>query len=262
MQHMKSIVVSNELRYSETISPLIYGEFIEPLNDLIPGMWAEKVRDRSFEGVLQPAQVYPPGQDWVYPRWHTFTAAGIQFNHWPSQPNELEMITAGATLTLDAENPCVGRQSARVTVHGATQLPFTAGIAQPDIAVQAGQVLNLELYLRGDAAATRDGRVTVMLGRNYGVFFRAYAQSTLSGLNQEWQCFSGTLTSSVTDEHATLAIGLPQPGTFWVDKVSLMPQDALHGWRPDVVQAIRALKPGIIRFGGSSLIFYDWRAGV
>jgi alpha-N-arabinofuranosidase len=29
-----------------------------------------------------------------------------------------------------------------------------------------------------------------------------------------------------------------------------------------VVQAICALKPGIIRFGGSSLIYYDWRAGV
>ena len=262
MPEVKSISVSNELLFNDLVSPLIYGEFIEPLNDLLPGMWAEKVRDRSFEGVLQPAQVYPPGQNWVYPRWQTFSAAIAQFDHWPSQPTELEMVQAGASFTLDTEDPYVGRQSARVTVQGAPGLPFVAGIAQVNIAVQAGQALNLELYLRGDADAVRDGHIRVMLGRNYGVFFRAYAQVTLDHLSPEWQCFGGTLTSPITDEHATLAIGLSAPGTFWVDKVSLMPQDARHGWRPDVVQAIRALKPGIIRFGGSSLIFYDWRAGV
>src|SRR5579864_3681442 len=32
-----------------------------------------------------------------------------------------------------------------------------------------------------------------------------------------------------------------------------MPDDAIGGWRPDVVAAVRALKPGIIRFGGSAL---------
>jgi alpha-N-arabinofuranosidase len=262
MPEVKTILVSDAPLYDGLISPLIYGEFIEPLNDLLPGMWAEKVRDRSFEGVAQPAQVYPPGQNWVYPRWQTFTAAGGQFDHWPSQPSELEMLQAEATLTLDAEHPFVGKQSARVNVQSAGTSPFVAGISQAEIAVQAGQAMHLELYLRADAATARAGQVTVLLGRNYGVFFRPYAQVTLNGLSQDWQCFGGTLTSPVTDEHATLAIGISQPGTFWVDKVSLMPQDALRGWRPDVVQAICALKPGIIRFGGSSLIFYDWRTGV
>jgi alpha-N-arabinofuranosidase len=49
---------------------------------------------------------------------------------------------------------------------------------------------------------------------------------------------------------------------FWLDKVSLMPHDHQHGWRADVVTAVRAMKPGIIRFGGSSLIYYQWECGI
>src|SRR5262249_50692882 len=41
--------------------------------------------------------------------------------------------------------------------------------------------------------------------------------------------------------------------TLWLDNASLMPVDTVGGWRRDVVDAVRALKPGIIRFGGSAL---------
>ncbi len=66
----------------------------------------------------------------------------------------------------------------------------------------------------------------------------------------------------VTDDDATLVIGTSAAGTFWVDMVSLMPHDHVLGWRRDVVEAVRAARPGIIRFGGSSLIYYDWRIGI
>ncbi len=43
-----------------------------------------------------------------------------------------------------------------------------------------------------------------------------------------------------------------------------MPERTVGGWRPDVVEAVRALKPGVIRFGGSALDDsnlgeFDWR---
>jgi alpha-L-arabinofuranosidase len=234
-------------------------------------MWAERVQDRSFEGVLQPVQVFPPGQTWTHPRWKSFAAAQPQFDHWPDQPAELEMVTAEAAFELDQNHPFIGRQSAKVSVDGAHNVPnapgrdatapsFVAGIAQDDIAVKQGEKLNVEIFLRGDGTA--DETVTVLLGCNYGVFFRAYAQLEFTGVTGEWRKFSGVLTPTVTDAHATLAIGLSRPGAFWVGKVSLMPQDNECGWRRDVVEAVRALKPGIIRFGGSSLIYYDWRIGV
>ncbi len=40
---------------------------------------------------------------------------------------------------------------------------------------------------------------------------------------------------------------------MWLDNLSLMPEDSVSGWRRDVVEAIRELKPGVIRFGGSAL---------
>ncbi|MCL5999414.1 MAG: hypothetical protein M1546_25630 [Chloroflexi bacterium] len=257
----KHITLTAEPLFQGSLSSLIYGEFIEPLNDLLPGMWAEKVQDRSFEGVLQPAQVYPPGQNWVQPHWKSFTSALPRFDHWPDQPAELEMLDVGATFELDRDHPWVGRQSARVSVRGAGAdgIGFVAGIAQDAIAVRRGEKLDVELYLRGDGLT--NGTVTVLIGRNYGVFFRAYDRVELTGLTSEWQKFSAVLAPAVTDDGASLAIGISQPGTFWIDKVSLMPQDHVCGWRRDVVEAVRALKPGIIRFGGSSLIFYDWRIG-
>ena len=54
-ESLARIVILPDALYEEPISPLIYGDFVEFLGELIPGMRAEKVRDRAFEG-LQPAE--------------------------------------------------------------------------------------------------------------------------------------------------------------------------------------------------------------
>jgi len=41
-----------------------------------------------------------------------------------------------------------------------------------------------------------------------------------------------------------------------------MPQDSVFGWRRDVAEALRALRPGIIRFGGSTTEGFDWTATI
>src|ERR1700722_11552855 len=45
--------------HSGRINPMLFGNFIELLDDLVPGMWAEMLNDRGFEGVIPPA-------NWVY----------------------------------------------------------------------------------------------------------------------------------------------------------------------------------------------------
>jgi len=89
-----------------------------------------------------------------------------------------------------------------------------------------------------------------------------YAEAALPALTRDWTCHAAELVCPTTDEHAVLSIGSQAPGTFLIDQVSLMPDDNRLGWRADVVEAIRALRPGLIRFGGSSLIYYDWRGGL
>ena len=260
MSIVPAIRITGDRLYPEPISPLIYGEFVELLNDLIPGMRAEKVEDRSFEGVLQPAYTYPPGQDWTRPRWRSFASGWPGFDHWPVQPEELDAPGATASLAIDLDNPYAGRRSARVTVAGDASRSFLAGIAQEGIAVRAGEQLIFQLHLRSDDLAGASARL--MLGRDYGVFFKTYATAELDGVGGSWRLFEGTLVPDVTDDDATLVIGASAPGTFWVDMVSLMPCDHVLGWRRDVVEAVRATRPGVIRFGGSSLIYYDWRIGI
>ncbi len=156
MSIVPAIRITGDRLYPEPISPLIYGEFVELLNDLIPGMRAEKVQDRSFEGVLQPAYTYPPGQDWTRPRWRSFVSGWPGFDHWPVQHEELDAPGATASLAIDPDNPYAGRRSARVTVAGDGSRPFVAGIAQEGIAVRAGERLDFRLHLRSDDQRRRE----------------------------------------------------------------------------------------------------------
>ncbi len=63
------IRITRDPVFDGTISPFIYGEFVEFLNDLIPGMWAERIRDRSFEGLSQPTMFYRKEKDFPGPAW-------------------------------------------------------------------------------------------------------------------------------------------------------------------------------------------------
>jgi alpha-L-arabinofuranosidase len=257
---MQSLTVSAQPLYPEPISPFIYGDFVEFINDLIPGMWAEKVRDRSFEGSLQPRRLWLPEEDWTGPFWRPFVAGEPAADCWPADGAALRAPQPRVSFTLDQYAPFVGRQSACVEVESGAEAPFVAGIGQPGIAVRAGQALAFEMYLRGPGL--EDVPLQVLLGRNYGAFFRTYARLQFVGAGEDWLKFTGSLVPDVTDEQAELAIGISQPGTFWLDKVSLLPDDNLSGWRPDVVGAVRALRPGMLRFGGSSLIYYQWQDGI
>jgi alpha-N-arabinofuranosidase len=102
-----------------------------------------------------------------------------------------------------------------------------------------------------------DGPVRVALwgeGRTY-----AAAEFQPGG---QWQRFEATLTPTDTDLNTTLTISFRGPGTLWIDQVSLMPADHVFGWRRDVAEALKALKPGIIRFGGSTTEGFDWTATI
>ena len=60
-------------------------------------------------------------------------------------------------------------------------------------------------------------------------------------------------------QNATLNIEFEGPGTLWLDRIYLIEEDAVLGiWRPDVVAALKAMTPGVIRFGGSSLEVFEW----
>jgi dipeptidyl aminopeptidase/acylaminoacyl peptidase/alpha-L-arabinofuranosidase len=207
------------------ISSLQYGQFIEYLCDLVPGMWAEKLHDGSFEGLTPYKVVFLKEKDFRAKPWYPCGAVNR------------------AEHSLDARNPVSGAVSRKIAVPAGPRC--TVGIAQDGIALDRGKACLFSCWLRQRGL---QGPVTVRLHHEGTV----HASCELRPA-EKWTKYSARLVPSASDTNATLTLEFRGPGTLWIDNASLMPENAVGGWRPDVVEAVRALKPGVIRFGGSAL---------
>lgn len=217
--------VTRKFLLPDTISPYQYGQFIEYLCDLVGSMWAEKLYDGSFEGPSRYKVAFIKDEDNREKPWY---ASGD---------------TKRAEYVSDPQDPVSGQVSRKIVVSDGP--PSNVGISQDGVAVKAGQVCTFSCYLRQKGM---EGSVTVRLHREG----RTLASGELRAA-EKWQKAAIELRPSETTLAATLSIQLHGPGTLWIDNASLMPDDAVGGWRADVVEAVRALKPGVIRFGGSAL---------
>ncbi len=234
-------VVTREWLAAGTINPMQYGQFIEYLCNLVPGMWAEKLDDGSFEGLSPYKFVYLKETDFRERPWYPTGA------------------TNRATFDRDRTSKVNGETSYRIAV--TENVPCTVGIAQDGLAVQRGITCNFSCFLRSDGIR---GPIRVRLHHAETDF----AMCELSpAADTGWHKQGGRLIPSDTDDGVTLTIEFRGSGTLWLDSASLMPESAVGGWRKDVVEAVRALKPGVIRFGGSALDDsnlgeFEWRDAV
>jgi alpha-N-arabinofuranosidase len=70
-------------------------------------------------------------------------------------------------------------------------------------------------------------------------------------------------TAAADTDDATLEITGTGTGSFHVGTVSLMPADNIEGFRPEVIDALKQLRFGVLRFpGGNFVSSYEWRNGV
>ncbi len=230
-------VITREPICPGRIDPGQYGQFIEYLCDLVPGMWADKLCDSGFEG-LSP-----------YTLLHYLKETDFRQRPW---------YPCGATnrgrFDRDPSTRIGGSVSYRIAAE--EEVPCTLGIAQDGIAVQQGVACTFSCYLKKKGT---NGPVRVRLHREGTVYASCELQPT-----SEWARYRARMVPSATDPSATISIEFRGPGTLWLDSAGLMPEDAVQGWRPDVVEAVRAMKPGVIRFGGSAVDVvnagdFEWR---
>ena len=66
--------ITREFLTDGKINPMQYGQFIEYLCDLVPGMWAEKLYDGGFEGLSPYNFYYLKETDFREKPWHPFSA--------------------------------------------------------------------------------------------------------------------------------------------------------------------------------------------
>ena len=154
-----------------------------------------------------------------------------------------------AHYSFDTGNPFSGVRSQKIELPAARA---RAGLSQDGFYLRQGVSYKLRLHMRGE------GNVPVWASLHGGG--RVIAGPVLLGrAGKEWGAAEAVLLSNRTMDNATLTIDFEGPGTLWLDRVYLIGSDAVLGiWRPDVVAALKALYPGVIRFGGSTTEAYEW----
>lgn len=222
------------------ISSNLFGIFFEEINSAGDGgIYAEMVSNRNFEA---PS-----------------LTAGWQF-----------ITTGGATGTLGADSSmplsASNLYSAKVTFSSGTGGAGLANNGYWGMHFQAGQTYNLGFYARCSSGFT--GAIYAGLQNASGS--QNYAQGTITGLTTNWQSFSLTLVPSGSDTAGRLALVISQPGSVWLDVVSLFPQQTFdnrpNGMRPDLMNMLVNLQPSFMRFPGGSWVngnsltnMYAWK---
>lgn len=233
----ETLRISNKPLHEGRINPMLFGNFIELLDDVVPSMWAEMINDRDFEGVVPPA-------NWVY------------YDGSPTFCDRTWDKTDNWKATSD-DTPFTGQRCAKIVADG----EHAATLSQADMAVKQGEIYEASGWIRGE------GKVRVQ-----AVLFARLPDGTSSELaigdtwqpTAEYQRFSAELQATRSSDRVVFALRVSGNGTVFADRLSLMPQANLHGWRPDVVEAIKASRPSLIRWGGSVVDpgAYRWKNGI
>lgn len=230
MADVQTIKVSVQPLHAERISPHFYGSFIELWDDHVPGMWAQMLNDRGFEGVIKRG-------DWCY---------------YLGEPNFCDREwDKNVTWSRDTKNSFNSTNSAKLTA--------PASLSQQNLSVKKGMTYRFSGYFRTDNPDLRAKVLLKTLLPDHSWMILACAD--ISNPRADWKKFDCEMVSTGTTDNAVFYIQATGSGNLWIDKISLMPADNIKGWRKDVVEAIRELGSPVIRWGGCVVDpgHYKWK---
>ncbi len=228
----------------EPISPYLYGQFIEHLGRCIyGGLWAEMLEDRKFYyPVMESCAPFgdAPGRPWT-----TGTFPPVLSSPW-------KIIGPPGSVTMDTWRPYVGEQTPVVHLKKGE----TRGIRQEGLALTAGRTYSGRIVLAGNPEAAP---VSVKLTANSVTL----AAGSIDSLTPEYSTHPLSFTVQASENNASLEIAGSGEGYFKVGAVSLMPSDAVKGFRPEVIALLRELRSPIYRWpGGNFVSGYRWKDGI
>lgn len=221
-------------RPGTAIAPTMYGIFFEDINfGADGGLYAEKIKNRSFE--------FPD----PLMGWKRAMVAGARGS-----------FAAATDAAPSPANPHYLRITSESGRFGVTNDGFRG------IGIRQGEQYTVSLLARRRG----DGPVSLVVefedARN-----QAQGGTTIAGLTPTWARYRGTITATQTSGSRTrLRVLADGPGTVDVDMVSVFPADTWqgreNGLRKDLVQLLKAMKPGFLRFPGGCIVegrFLDGR---
>ncbi len=218
------------------IDPMLFGNFVELLEDVVPGMWAEMLNDRSFEGVI-------PAANWSY---------------YDGRPDFCDRTwDTNSTWSLETTNVFNGSKCARLSPSSGER----AFISQSGLAVKKGTEYEFSGYFRADASVRVTSLLKALLPDGS---WMTLASLDLPKFSTDWKKCNVRLKSRGQTDRVVFELSAKGKGSLWADKLSLMPADNVQGWRADVVREIKESRPSVIRWGGSSCDpgQYRWKDGI
>lgn len=240
----------------------LYGIFLEEINNAFDGgLYAELIQNRGFEdasappgcriqnGALIPARTphfwSQRVSDWTmpwpvkseYPGWTLEGGSGRA---------EIKVVE---DLPLSSATP----HSLQVDIRDAKPARLV-NEGFWGIGAKRGDRFKLKLFVRS-AQPTTYPLIALLVGGDGSVI----ASETRSAkLSTTWAPIEMTLVAKGTDPKAKFALKLEQPGTVYLDQVSLIPATTFknrpNGARADLGKMIADLKPAFIRFPGGCFV--------
>ena len=217
------------------ISPTFYGLMTEEINHSYDGgLYAELIRNRVFKDFVRRSR-NPEA-------WSIVQADG-----------------AAASMSVVTDEPLNTNLENSLKLEVTTASDTTrAGVANGGywgIPVKPDTRYHASFYAK--AAAGFDGPVTVSIESRDGT--TVYAKSTVRRLTGDWKQYEATLTTGnvapTTD--ARFVISVNQPGTVWLNLVSLFPptyHNTTNGNRVDLMELLAGMKPSFLRLPGGNYV--------
>jgi alpha-N-arabinofuranosidase len=223
-----------------SISPYLYGQFIEHIGDLVNrSVWAEMLDDRKF--------YYPVTSESAAPE--PASPGPFRFR----RPNRWRPIGPDAAVAMDREHPYVGEHTPLIRLAG----PELRGIQQAGLVLRKSRVYTGRVVLAGGPGAAV--RISLVWGAGAG----ERQTIPITGLGTAYAKFPFEFTAGGDTDEGRIEITATGTGLVHVGAVSLMPADNIHGFRRDTTGLLRQLRSGMYRFpGGNFLSAYEWRDAI
>ncbi|MGI4737994.1 MAG: alpha-L-arabinofuranosidase C-terminal domain-containing protein [Janthinobacterium lividum] len=206
----------------------MYGLFFEDINFAADGgLYPELVKNKSFE------------TDARLIGWKALQGAA-----------NLDTYSVRNEQGLTASNSHYVRLTTR---NGA---PGEAGLENEGfrgMGVKQGGEYTLSFYARRGVGGI-NGLTASLIGEKG----EALGQVAVSGFTTEWKQYTAVLRATGTQNKAALKLVLNGTGTVDLDVISLFPKDTWNkrpnGLRTDLVQLLKDMKPGFLRFPGGCIV--------
>ena len=212
------------------INPDMIGLFFEDINYAADGgLYAELVQNRSFEAVNAQWDANPkpiPDYSWTF----------------------------SVTPTFSSENPLNENNTTFLRFVDPERLTNFSNACYEGFPVNAGEKLDFSVFLRANGEYS--GQIMITLLEDNRIIGRTFIED----ISSEWTKYEKEITAVGSASNAIVKITIldNMTGSLDFDMVSLFPQNTWmnrkNGLRADLVQMLKDLHPGFLRFPGGCII--------